>query len=246
MSYTGVFACKDLGIAINAGTISSPNYVTVKDVETMKPSLKGTMDTWIPMDQGGWQRALLTGKALDFAFSGKRNIGDVGNDYIFNTLLATGSACASGLQITFPNGDVFQMPMQIELTSPFGGDASKVSTLEWTAHNDGKPSYTPYGSPVMLSISSSVPANNATGIAESVNPVITMNNALTDYSVAIINSTTFAVIPILSATLDSTRKIITVVPTAALTTGTYVMILSGLVDIYGQIIAAQTIKFTCV
>lgn len=143
-TFTGVFACKDLLIKVDTtGGGTTPNFVVVKDVNTMKPTIKGTVDTWSPYDQGGWQRAMLAGKSMDLAFSGMRNIGDPGNDYIFSLFLLVGRTCETSIQITFPDKSILVLPSVIEVTSAFGGDATKASPLEWTAHNNGAPTYTP-------------------------------------------------------------------------------------------------------
>lgn len=55
---------------------------TIADMETFSPSLSNGVETWTPMDAEGWQRALMTAKAMTITLSGKRNIGDTGNDYV--------------------------------------------------------------------------------------------------------------------------------------------------------------------
>ena len=34
------------------------------------------------MDQEGWQRGLMTAKAITITLNGKRNVGDTGNDFV--------------------------------------------------------------------------------------------------------------------------------------------------------------------
>ena len=67
--------------------------VTVKDVETLDIKIKGTVETWNPMDQAGFARALMTAKEFTIDHKGKRNIGDPGNDFIFGTIFKVGQGC---------------------------------------------------------------------------------------------------------------------------------------------------------
>ena len=39
-----------------------------------------SVEEWTPMDTEGWGRRLTTGKMFTISSSGKRNIGDSGND----------------------------------------------------------------------------------------------------------------------------------------------------------------------
>ena len=58
------------------------NLVTIADMESFSVSIDGNVEEWKPFDQEGWTRRLVTGKALTVSVSGKRNIGDAGNDYV--------------------------------------------------------------------------------------------------------------------------------------------------------------------
>ncbi len=240
---TGVYTVKDLVFKIDIGSPGSPNFVTIKDVETMKVSLKGTVEKWTPMDQGGFARNLMTAKEFSIEHSGKRNIGDPGNDFIFGTMLQVGTACNSTETITFPNGDILSFPCVIDLTGAFGGDSTKVTALDWSAHADGKPTYIPFVTPTAITLAS-VPLNNATAVAVSVNPVLTFNNALVDYSATLIKSSDNSIVPS-TATIDASNKVVTIRPTSALTAATiYLLVVSSVKDVYGQSQAPQVIKFT--
>ena len=74
---TNVFPVSDnqfkLGTSKEAATMPA-------DLETFSPSFSNGVETWTPMDAEGWQRALMTAKAVTITLSGKRNIGDTGND----------------------------------------------------------------------------------------------------------------------------------------------------------------------
>ena len=61
---------------------TAENLVTIADMESFSVSIDGNVEEWKPFDQEGWTRRLVTGKALTVSVSGKRNIGDAGNDYV--------------------------------------------------------------------------------------------------------------------------------------------------------------------
>ena len=76
---TNVFPVLDNKFKVGAekGTAS-----TIADMETFSVSVSNGVETWTPMDTEGWQRALMTSKAITITLSGKRNIGDTGNDFV--------------------------------------------------------------------------------------------------------------------------------------------------------------------
>ncbi len=145
---TGVFPVHNnifkVGIAGRASTAGQMK--TVKDLETFSPSIDANTEEWTPMDLSGWMRRAVTGKGLTFSFSGKRNYGDEGNDYIAGLLLGTGQAVETIFEWTLPNGDVFEMDCIINLTTPAGGDSTNIDTLEFELMSDGLPVYTPAAS----------------------------------------------------------------------------------------------------
>lgn len=147
MPSVGVFPVHNNVFKINiAGrTANAGDYVGIKDLETFGISVEGNTEEWTPMDLGGWARQAVTGKKLTISFSGKRNYGDAGNDFVANTLLATGQGCESRLQWTLPNGATLTVDCVISLSSPAGGDSTNIDTLEFDVLSDGLPTFTPAG-----------------------------------------------------------------------------------------------------
>lgn len=96
-----------------------------------------------------------------------------------------------------------------------------------------------------IEVSSTNPANNATGILlTAAAPTITFNNVISNYSnVALINTTDDTFVAT-TKSLDATGKILTITPSALVASKTYAIILQGVTDIYGQVLAPQLIKFT--
>lgn len=115
---------------------------TISGLENFAPSIDSNVEEFFPMDQEGWARHVLTGKSLTFSFSGKRQYGDAGNDYIADTLLSTGGDAESTFEWEFPNGAKLTMDCVISLTTPAGGDTTSIDTLEFEIVSDGKPVFT--------------------------------------------------------------------------------------------------------
>lgn len=142
----GVFPVHNNKFKINtAGRVTTDplTMVVVKDLETFSPSIEANTEEWFPMDQAGWARAAVTGKKLTFSFTGKRNYGDPGNDYVASLILATGQGVESQLEWELPNGDKLTMDCVINITTPAGGDSTSIDTLEFDVLSDGLPVYTP-------------------------------------------------------------------------------------------------------
>ena len=53
--------------------LSTAEYTTVKDAESLSISIDGGIESWNPMDQGGWARNLMTAKSISVSMGGKRN-----------------------------------------------------------------------------------------------------------------------------------------------------------------------------
>ena len=99
--------------------------------------------------------------------------------------------------------------------------------------------------PSALALSSSTPTDGATGISVSANQTLTFNNALPDGAVnqvlLIVASTGVNVAG--TYTLDATKKIVTIDPTASLTAATAHIITYAVTDVYGQTLKGA-INFT--
>lgn len=141
---TGVFPVHDNIFKINtagrSGTDST--LVTIADLTTFKVSVEGKNEEWYPLDQEGWARNANTGKKMAISFSGKRNYGDAGNDYIAGMMMKTGKDCETAFEWTLPDGSKLEGNCVISLTSPAGGDSTAIDALEFELLIDGKPTFT--------------------------------------------------------------------------------------------------------
>lgn len=131
-----------LNIAGRPADPLNDDFQTVKDMETFSVSVEGNTEEWTPMDLAGWARQAVTGKKLTISLSGKRSYGDAGNDYVAETLLATGADCESSLQWDLPNGAKLVFDCVVSLNTPAGGDSTNIDNLEFDILSDGKPVYT--------------------------------------------------------------------------------------------------------
>lgn len=115
----------------------------IRGLENFAPSINANTETWTPMDEGGWERNQVTGKGLALSFSGKRQYGDVGNDYIAGLMIGTGITVQSMFKWEMPSGATLEGDCVINVTTPAGGDSTNVDTLEFEILSDGKPTFTP-------------------------------------------------------------------------------------------------------
>jgi hypothetical protein len=114
----------------------------IADMETFSMKIDGKTETWTPMTTQGWERALMTGKAFSISLKGKRNVGDLGNDYVAAAAWKDGLDCSTKAQIVFPDGAKLDFDCVIDVSNPGGDDSTKVAPLEFDLKGDGKPNYT--------------------------------------------------------------------------------------------------------
>lgn len=130
----------EINTAGRSGTTAG-TFAAIADMESFSVSFDDNVEEWTPMTTEGWVRRLKTGKGMTISLSGKRNIGDAGNDYVAGMKFKSGAACNSELKWTFPNGDVVLVPCVINVTSA-GGDSTGVEPLEFECLSDGAPTFT--------------------------------------------------------------------------------------------------------
>lgn len=127
-----------------AGRASTEEQMkSIAEMETFSVSIDGNVVEWSPMESEGWMKRLVTGKALTISMSGKRCVGDAGNDYVAESAWGTGSSCDSVLEWTMPSGAKLKFDCVMSVTNPGGGESRDVSGLEFEAMSSGKPDYTP-------------------------------------------------------------------------------------------------------
>ncbi len=120
---------------------SESDMKTVADMTTFSVSIDSNVEEWTPMTTEGWKRRLTTGKGVSISLSGKRNVGDAGNDYVASKMFATGNDCESVFEWDMPDGTVIKYDCIINITSG-GGDSTNVEGLDFEVMSDGKPTVT--------------------------------------------------------------------------------------------------------
>lgn len=145
MSYTGVYPVFNNKFKIGVKGLASTteeDMKTIADLETFSPSFDNGVEEWTPMDQEGWIRRLMTGKGFSIDLSGKRNIGDAGNDYVASLVFLTGQNVETIFEWEFPSGVKVKFNCIVNVTNVGGGDSTNVGGLEFSVMSNGKPDVT--------------------------------------------------------------------------------------------------------
>lgn len=140
---SGVFPCYENQFKVNTSSNSTASFSTIADCETFEVSFDNGVEEWTPFESEGWTRRLMTAKSVTITVSGKRNIGDTGNDFISGLSFANGQGAQADFQWTFPDGTVVVFnDAVINVTNNLGGDATNVAPLEFEVMSNGKPTIT--------------------------------------------------------------------------------------------------------
>lgn len=137
---SGVFPCYKNQFEIGA---SEESTNTIADMESYSVSFDGGMEEWKPYEAEGWTDRLKTANSITISVSGKRNIGDTGNDFVAGKAFLNGTDCNAVLKWTFPDGTVIKLNVIINVTALGAGDSTAVGTLEFDLASRGKPTITP-------------------------------------------------------------------------------------------------------
>ena len=140
---SGVFPVNALKIEIGTSkTGSTWTYKEIADMESANITVDTGVEEWNSITEGGWRKALATSKSLSMSMSGKRCLGDDGNDFIAGLWAKNGQDCNSSCQITLPNDDTLVFDCVVQVTSFLGSDSTAVAPLEFELLSNGEPVYT--------------------------------------------------------------------------------------------------------
>lgn len=143
---TGVYPCYENQFSIDktgGDGQTEGNLVTIADMESFSVSIDGNVEEWSSFNDEGWMSRLVTGKSLTISVSGKRNVGDPGNDYVDSIALKIGRECNSTFVWNFPSGAKLVMPCVINVTEWSSGESRNTAPLAFDAMSRGKPTFTP-------------------------------------------------------------------------------------------------------
>ena len=138
----GQYSVSNCKVKIKTATEPSETYSEIADLEEMNLSIENNVETWYSINDEGWQNALLTAKALSGSFSGKRTLGDTGNDYVDGLRYKIGKDAEADWEIEFPDGSKLDFTAVTALTDILGA-ATDVAPLSGDLTGKGKPTFTP-------------------------------------------------------------------------------------------------------
>lgn len=143
MAKTGVYPVYENVFKINTNGRGEGELTSIAEMETFEVTIDGNTVEWSPLEAAGWMRRMVTGKSLTIKLTGKRHVGDEGNDYLAGLAWSTGADCNSQLEWTMPSGAKLKYDCVVNVVNPGGGESRDVAPLEVELLSDGKPMFTP-------------------------------------------------------------------------------------------------------
>lgn len=132
---TGVYPCYKNQFEIGGKSIA--------DMESFSVSFDNGVEEWSPFDTEGWVRRLLTAKGVTISVTGKRNVGDPGNDEVADLAFENGRDSERDVVWNFPDGTKVKFKdAVINVTNIGAGDSTAVAPLEFDIMSNGKPEVT--------------------------------------------------------------------------------------------------------
>ena len=144
MATTGVYPCYENQFQIDTSANgSAESMASIADCESFSVSIDNGVEEWTPMETEGWRRRLMTAKALTISVTGKRNVGDAGNDAVAALAFKNGRNVERDFNWTFPDGTVVKLPRAVINVKNVGaGESTAVGPLDFDVMSNGKPEIT--------------------------------------------------------------------------------------------------------
>lgn len=141
---TGVYPCYENQFQIEtAKTGDAKTMSSIADMESFSVSFDNGIEEWTPFETEGWVRRLATAKAVTITVSGKRNVGDAGNDAVAALISKNGRDVEKDFSWTFPDGSKIEFnEAVINVTNVGAGDSTGVAPLEFEVMSNGKSTFT--------------------------------------------------------------------------------------------------------
>lgn len=142
---TGVYPCYENQFQIDtAAEAAQADMKAIADCESFSVSFDNGVEEWTPFETEGWLRRLMTSKGITISVTGKRNVGDAGNDAVAALAFKNGRNVEKDFQWTFPDGTVILFAKAIiNVKNAGAGDSTAVAPLEFDIMSNGKPQVTP-------------------------------------------------------------------------------------------------------
>lgn len=140
-SFSGVYPCYENQFKIAA--VGAQTLNTIADMESFSVSFEDGVEEWTPFETEGWKRRLKTAKGLSISVSGKRNVGNAGNDFVAGLAFKNGREAEADFEWTFPDGTVVNFSNAVVNVTALGSaDSTNVAPLEFEVLSNGKPTVT--------------------------------------------------------------------------------------------------------
>ena len=137
---SGVYPCYENQFQVDTSNTSTASWKSIADMESFSVSFDNGVEEWRPFEEKGWVRR----KGITISVTGKRNIGDDGNDFVAGKFMANGTDAQADVKWTFPDGGVVTFTDAVlNVTNIGAGDSTGVGALEFEIQSNGKPTYTP-------------------------------------------------------------------------------------------------------
>lgn len=139
---SGVYPCYKNQFKIGAPGAQTLN--TIAEMDTFSVSFNDGVEEWNPFEAEGWKSRQKTAKDITIFVSGKRKIGDTGNDFVAGLAFENGTDSEADFEWTFPDGTVVKFSNAvINVTALGSSDSTAVAPLEFEVMSNGKPTVTP-------------------------------------------------------------------------------------------------------
>lgn len=141
---SGVYPCYENQFQVDTATSGTASFQNIADCESFSVAFDNGVEEWHPFEQEGWVRRLLTAKGVTISVTGKRHLGDTGNDFIAGLAWKNGRDAEADFKWTFPDGTVVTFAdAVINVTNIGAADSTNVAPLEFEVQSNGKPTVTP-------------------------------------------------------------------------------------------------------
>ncbi len=141
---SGVYPCYENQFKVDVSSTSTASFKTIADCESFSVRFDNGVEEWRPFEAEGWVRRLMTAKGVTISITGKRCLGDDGNDFIAGLAWENGRASEADFQWTFPDGTVVLFSdAVINVTNIGSAESTAVAPLEFEVQSNGKPTVTP-------------------------------------------------------------------------------------------------------
>ena len=145
MGVLGAYPVNNITFKIGTKGVSSADedMKTIADMESFEISIDDNTEEWYPMEGGGTAKALNTGAKYSVSLSGKRSVGDAGNDYVAGLAWKRGLDRKTKFEFTLPDDTHIAFPeAMVSFSAAGGGDSNAIGALEFEVTCCGNPTVT--------------------------------------------------------------------------------------------------------